>query len=292
MKLLKFTAIAAAALALTACGEKVEIPAASIGKVMTANGYKEGTIATSKFRLEPCWVYCDKLVILDVSDQTVIEKMVLLMPQDKLNMTFDLRLTLMVKPEAYDELFNRIPPSENGDVDAIPLKRAYETYAQQIIRAESRELLSKYTIAEIASSREAINAELSAALSKSIAKKTPFMVRYAGLGDLQYPEIIVKAQENAAERRESIQKEEAQLEISKVQLARQLQEQELQRKVDVEKARAEAEVAAIQSKALTPEYLAYRQIQVMEKLAESENKVFIPSKMLDSIAGQAMLGRQ
>lgn len=292
MKLLNLTAIAAAALALTACGSKVEIPAAAVGKVMTSNGYKEGTIPTSKFRLDWCWAYCDKLVVLDVSDQTVTEKMVLLMPQDKLNMTFDLRLTLMVKPESYDELFNRIPPANTDDVDTIPLKRAYETYAQQIIRAEARELLSKYSIAEIASSREAVNAELSAALSKSIGAKTPFMVRYAGLGDLQYPEIIVKAQENAAERRESIQKEEAQLEISKVQLARQLQEQELQRKVDVEKARAEAEVAIIQSKALTPEYLAYRQLQVMEKLAESDNKVFIPSKMLDSIAGQAMLGRQ
>lgn len=87
-------------------------------------------------------------------------------------------------------------------------------------------------------------------------------------------------------------REEAYLKISKVQLERQLQEQQLQRKVDVEKAMAEAEVARIQSQSLTPAYIRYRELQILEKLAESDNKVFVPSAMLDSVAGQVQLGRQ
>ncbi len=58
------------------------------------------------------------------------------------------------------------------------------------------------------------------------------------------------------------------------------------------RANAEAEVARIQSLSLTPQYMRYRELQIMEKLAESQNKVFVPSSMLDSMAGQIQLGRQ
>ena len=292
MKLRNALVVSALAVSLAACGSKVEVPAAHVAKIMTKDGYKADTIGTSKFRLDRCWAYCDKLVLLDASDQAVSEKMELFMPEDKLNMTFDLRLTMIINPNKYEELFARIPPVDQDGVDVISWDKAYVTYAQQIVRAEAREFLSDFTIAEIASSRETINAQLSQRLTKSINEKTPFQVRYVGLADIQYPKIIVEAQENAAERREKVQQEEAQLQISKVQLERQLQEQQLQRKVDVEKAMAEAEVARIQSQSLTSAYIRYRELQILEKLAESDNKVFVPSAMLDSVAGQVQLGRQ
>jgi regulator of protease activity HflC (stomatin/prohibitin superfamily)/predicted small lipoprotein YifL len=292
MKFRNALVVSTLALSLVACGSKVEVPAAHVAKIMTKDGYKADTIGTSKFRLDWCWAYCDKLVLLDASDQAVSEKMELFMPEDKLNMTFDLRLTMIINPNKYEELFARIPPVDQSGIDVISWNKAYITYAQQIVRAEAREFLSGFTIAEIASSREAINAQLSERLTKSINSKTPFQVRYVGLADIQYPKIIVEAQENAAERREQIQQEEAQLQISKVQLERQLQEQQLQRMVDVERALAEAEVDRIKSQSLTPQYMKYRELQILEKLATSENKVFVPSAMLDSIAGQVQLGRQ
>ena len=292
MKFRNALVVSVLAVSLAACGSKVEVPAAHVAKIMTKDGYKADIIGTSKFRLDGCWAYCDKLVLLDASDQAVSEKMELFMPEDKLNMTFDLRLTMIINPNKYEELFARIPPVDQNGVDVISWNKAYVTYAQQIVRAEAREFLSDFTIAEIASSRETINAQLSQRLTKSINEKTPFQVRYVGLADIQYPIIIVEAQENAAERREKVQQEEAQLQISKVQLERQLQEQQLQRKVDVEKAMAEAEVARIQSQSLTSAYIRYRELQILEKLAESDNKVFVPSAMLDSVAGQVQLGRQ
>lgn len=292
MKFRNALAVSVLALSLAACGARVEVPPAHVAKVMTKDGYKPDTIGTSKFRLEWCWAYCDKLVLLDASDQAVSEKMELFMPQDKLNMSFDLRLTMIINPQKYEELFARIPPVDQNGVDYISWAKAYQTYAQQIVRAEAREFLSQFTIAEIASSRESVNSQLSERLTKSINSKTPFQVRYVGLADIQYPEIIVEAQENAAQRREQIQQEEAQLEISKVTLERQLQEQRLQRSIDVEKAQAEAEVARIQAKSLTPEYIRYRELQILEKMADSDNKIFVPSSMLDSVAGQVQIGRQ
>lgn len=292
-QMLKIFAAMVIAVSMVGCGQLVEVGPAQVGKVMDSAGYKEGTIPTSKFRLAACLREpCEKLVVLDASDRSFKESMDLFMPQDKLLMDFDVRATLSLDPSAYDQVFTKVTPRPQTDsLYNIPLGQVYDTYAKDIIRAEVREFLSNYTISEIASSREAINAELSARLSKSIRERTPFKVRYIGIADLQYPEVIVKAQENAAERREKIEQENAQLEISKVQLKRQLKEAQLQRKVDVEQATAEAEVNRIMGQSMTEEYRTYKSFQIMEKMASSGNKVFMPVDMLQSVAGQMQLGK-
>ena len=55
---------AATAALLSACGARVEVPPAHVGKIMTKDGYQDTLIPTSKFRLSPCWAYCDRLVLL------------------------------------------------------------------------------------------------------------------------------------------------------------------------------------------------------------------------------------
>lgn len=288
--------VAPAALTLSGChmlmGERVEVPPAHVGKVMTKDGYKETTYTPSRFRLDRCVMYCDKLVLVDVGDHSFRERMELFMPKDKLTMSFDLRLTMAVNPDQYDAILERVMPEVdvNKDARVIAVGKIYSIYAQQIVLAEAREFLSQYSIDEVAGSREAINAQLSKRLSESIGSRTPFLVRYAGMADITYPEVIVKAQVNSAERREMIRQEEAQLEVSKVQLERQLQEQKMQRAIDVERAQTEAQVNKILGDSVTPEYVRYRSLDAMDKMAASDNKVFVPSSMLDSIAGQVTLG--
>lgn len=277
---------------VTGCGQKVEVPAATVGKIMTKDGFKPGVVPTSKFRLDPCLVYCDEIVLLNVGDQAVTEQMTLFMPKDRLNMDFSLQVTLSVKESSYDDLFSRITPDTLADNQRhILLSKVYKTYAEQIIRAEAREFLSNYSINDIASNLEAVNGKLSSKLMESINKKTPFSVRYVGLSNLQYPKIIVDSQEAAAERTEKIRSENAQVELSKVILERQLQEQRMQRTIDVEKAEAEAQVNKILASSMTDRYVQYRQLSVMELMANSQNKVFIPMGMLDSVAGQIQVGK-
>lgn len=289
-RIMKFGLVALVAIGLVGCGQKVEVPAAHVGKIMTKNGYKDDIVTTSKFRLDMCFAYCDKLVTLNIADQAVTERMELFMPRDRLNMAFDVRLTLAVNPGSISELFERIPPAVTERGDTIAIRQAYDVYAAQIIRSEVREYLSTFSIAEIASSREAINAELSARLGKSIQERTPFIVRYVGLADVQFPEVIVRAQENAAERREAIQQEEAQLEIRRVQLERELEEQRMKRAIELERAESEAAVNRILAESVTPMYIQYRSLNIMDQIAQSENKVFVPTEMLSSMAGQVMLG--
>lgn len=255
---------------LTACGTRVEVPPAHFGKVMTKDGYREDVVGTSKFRLDPCLAYCDKLVLLDVSDKAYTEAMEIFIPEDKLKLRIAIRTNLTVDRKGAESLFDALPPQTEGEsnsVSTIGRDVAYTTYAQQIILTETREYLSQFSIAEIASSLEKINADLRVRLSKVLSERTPFSVRYVGITDIKYPDIITDAQENAAKRREEIQQEEARLEVSRVQLERELQEAQLQRKIDVEKAMADAEADRVRSLAITPAVIRLRELEIQQTLA-------------------------
>ena len=286
----KMAGLFAVAVMLNGCGwvigEKVEVPPAHVGKIMGQNGYREGVIPTSKFRLDGCVVWCDKLITMSITDFTVAETMEVFMPEDKLIMTFQLGITLSPNPAQFDSLFNRVAPYG----DTIPIHGIYVTYAQRIIQSQAREIVSNYTIAEISSNREAIAQELTTALSDTIETQTPFSMRFLGITDIDYPDVITNAQLNAAERRERIQQEEAQLEISKVELERTLQEQRLQRAIDIERAQAEAEVNRILADSVTPEYIKYRELEALAALSNNEAVKWVPAGMLDSVAVQTAVG--
>lgn len=226
---------------LAACGERVEVPPAHVGKIMGKDGYQENLIPTSKFRLDKCWGYCDRLVTLDIADKAYKESLNIFIPADQLNLGVTVQATLSINPKKTEELFKAISPKELTDqLSIIENQRIYQTYASQIIQKEVREYLSQYSISQIASSNEKINSELSIKLQEVIADRTPFNVRFVGITGLQYPEIITKAQEAAAERREAIQQEEAQAKVTEVKMEAQLKEARLQRAIEKEKAETEA----------------------------------------------------
>lgn len=261
----KFLTIALLAIVLSACGARVEVPPAHVGKIMTKDGYREGIVGTSNFRLDACVSYCDKLVLLDVSDTAHSEPMEIFIPADKLKLKVTVRVNLTLNKKGAASLFDTLPPTDatqnNDRVSEIGRKVAYTTYAQQIIMTETREYLSQYSIAQISSSMEKVNADLRTRLERSITARTPFSVRYVGITNIEYPTIITEAQENAARRREEIQQEEAKLEVSRVSLERQLQEAQLQRKIDVEQANADAESDRVRALAITPAVIRLRELE-------------------------------
>lgn len=282
MKLINIAGVVLAAVMLVGCGKKVEVPPAHVGKVMTKDGYQGGLVASSKFRLPPCVQWCDKLVLLNTADKAVEESMTIFVPKDKLNVDLALRVTLSLDPTETDGLFKTLSPTEENDrVATIGWNSIYGTYAQQIILTETREYMSSFSIAEIASSLEKMNGDLRVRLTKQIQERTPFRVRYVGITKVKYPEIITKAQENAAQRREQIQQEEAQLQISRVKLERELQEAQLQRKIEVEKAETEANTQRVVAASIDPRVLELRKLQNQE-LWINKWKGEVPS----TIAGQ------
>lgn len=296
MKTFKLGLALLVALALTACGQRVTVSPNEVGKVLSPSGYKEQVIPTSTFRLDSCVLpgqICDKLVTLNAADSEVKEQITLFMPKDKLQMSFDVRMVLAVDPSQYDLLFNKIPASKSDQGGYyIPLSKVYSVYAEQIIRTISREIMSEYSIADVVSNREVIGAQLAQELTTQVRERTPFIVRYAGLADVNYPDIITKAQEKAAERREQIAEEEAKTQKRMIELERELVEAQKQRKVDVEKAQADAEVNRILADSITPAYVTYKQLESLDKVATSDNTKFIPFEMLSTMGAQVMLGSQ
>jgi len=257
---------------LTGCGTRVEVPPAHVGKIMTKDGYQENLVPPSKFRLSPCVMYCDRLILLDTSDKTVQESLDIFIPEDKLNLGLGIQSTLSLNPQLTESLFGTLQPSEStGDVSTIRWETIYNTYAKQIVLTETREYISKYSIAEIASSLDKVNADLRVILQDKIKERTPFTVRYVGITNVKYPDIITAAQENAAERRERIQQEEAQLNISKVTLERELQETRLKRQIELEKAEIEAQAQRIQREVVDEKVLALRRLENERMMLERWN---------------------
>lgn len=246
---------------LSGCGQMVEVGPTEVGKIMTKDGYQEGVIGTSKFRMPACYTYCDKLVKLEVADKQISETLTIFMPQDKLQLQVVIRGTVSINQQRSEALFGTVTPVETENGYQIPFDTIYITYARNLIQSTVREYLTQYSIAEVASSMEKVNTDLRNILAKELGEKTPFSVRTIGVVDVKYPAIITDAQENAAKRREQIQQEEAQLQISKVQLERELQEARLQRQVDFEKAQGEAAAQKIQKEVVDETVLKLRKLE-------------------------------
>ena len=266
---------------LTACGSKVEVPPAHVGKIMTKDGYQENIVPPSKFRLAACVWFCDQLVLLDVADKAVEESITIFIPSDKLNLDLGVRVTLSLDPSETAALFDTLSPLTSGEnrSSLISWEQIYKTYAQQIILTEIREYMSKYSIAQISSSLEKVNNDIRDILQNRIQERTPFSVRYVGITNIKYPDIITKAQENAAERRERIQQEEAQLQISKVTLERELQETRLKRQIELEKAQIEAKSQEIQREVVDSRVLELRRLENQRLWIEKWNGT-VPATMM------------
>ncbi|WP_444883040.1 SPFH domain-containing protein [Microbulbifer sp. PSTR4-B] len=281
MRFVSVAGLAAFLFMLSACGERVEVPPAHVGKVLTESGYKPEVVPPSKFRLDMCMFYCDKLVTMTIADFGHLEKFKVFMPKDQLNMSFDVRMTGAISREAIDSVFDRIPP----DNDNISVNRVYGTYAQPVIRDVVRRVVAKYSINEIASSRESLSHELFNEVSKAL-KGTPIEIKRLGLADIQFPKVITQAKERAAERRELIEQEKAQFQIQKIQMERDLEREKMNRAIAREKAIGQKEVNDLLAKSVTDKYLAYRTLEVLDKMAESNNKVFLPVEALGTIGMQ------
>ena len=325
---MKKLSIALACLTLTACGSAVEIPPAHVGKILTKNGYAPETLPPSKFRLEPCAAYCDRLVLLETSDQGFREPLQVFMPKDKLNIQVDVRGTFSIpsSKSITDAIFDRVVSQEStGSSSVISGQKVYKIYGQQAIRGIVRSELVKHNISDVLSQREAISNNIHAAIVKKLNDtNTPIKLSRFELANIQPPEIIVKAQESAKEREIDIQKAEAEAQVQLVTAERNreiaIKRAEAQAQVDLVKAERDLEIAKknrlverekalaiaeqnkIAAKSITPQLLAYKKLETAENiykaLANSHNVVIVPadssgfSNINDSAAFSKLLGKE
>ena len=307
-KLLALTLLST--VALMGCGEKVSVPPAHVGKVLTKNGYAPETIPPSKFRLPACWAYCDKLIVLEAADKGLRESMKLFMPKDKLNIQVDIRGTMSVPNDikTVDALYGRLTAEGDQSADyhgVITASKVYQTYGQQALRGIVRSELVKYSIAEVLQNREVIVQSIHQAISEKLkTTKTPLIISRFELADVQPPETIVLAQKKAKEREIAIQQAEANAKVKMVEAEQALEIAKKDRLVERERALAIAEQNKIAAKSITPQLLMYRKLEVAERimteLANSKNAglIVVPTDMssttgvVDSAVFSKLLGKE
>jgi len=297
------TAVVAAFL-LTACGEKVEVPPAAKGVIIGKNGVQPTVIPTSKFRLDPCFAYCDKLAVISAADVKVYEKgMKLFMPKDKLNVTIDIRGTATIPQDnkTIMSLLNKVsatPVQNKGYQLYLNANTVYNLYGQQAVRGIVRSILVNYTIQELMQNRTSISQKLFVAVNDKLKEtKTPLIISRLEMANVQPPKIITKAQEVAAERRIEIDKEQASIKVRMLAAEGDLKVAKAERAVRRERAEAIAEENRIAAKSVTPELLKYRQLEVfqnvMPKIAKGGNLIVVPVDMAvaNTAADSAVLGK-
>lgn len=290
----------AVVITLTACGSKVEVPPAHVGKILTKNGYAPESITPSKFRLEPCWAYCDRLVLLEVSDSRLNETLPVFMPKDKLNLAVDIRGTFSITSDkkTINTLYDRVTATSDNEVAKIGAKKIYSIYGQQAVRGIVRSEITKHTIQDVLENRDSISQNIHAAISKKLKEtNTPIVISRFELADVQPPKVIVEAQEAAKEREIDIQKAEADAQVELVRAERDLEVAKKNRLVEREKAEAIAEQNRIAAKSITPEVLAYKKLEtayaIYSELAKSSNVVIVPadSSSFHDVTSDAVLAK-
>jgi hypothetical protein len=267
---------------LTACGERVKVPPAHVGKVLTKSGYQEGFVNPSQFRLEACMAYCDKLVLLKASDGSVTESMELFMPKDQLNMTFAISATVRIErnEKTINDIFDRVPAEqvnndEGDNVSIITLNRVYEIYAQQKLKSIARSLLASYSINDIASNRSMVENELIAKL-QTMFEGTPLRLVQVSLSDVQFPEIITKAKIASKEREVAIEQAKNEKLVSMVKAEAELELAKKDRLVRLERARTIKEENELTAASVSDKYLEYKKLEVMEEIAKSGKAIYMP----------------
>lgn len=287
MKRLTMLALMLASFLMVSCGAKVEVPPAFVGKIQTRDGMSGDVRVTSKFRLPMCWSYCDKLVLLDVSDQRYTEEFSTFMPKDDLTLKYGVSLQMSVSPDNYDFIYANIPAAgtNDGGVSLITQATVYTRYVEQRLETVLPAIVADYTIDQVASNRDEVNTFITSRLREELSD-SPFVVKFAGLTDVVYPSIIIDAKEKAAERRE--QEEQLLAERTLALLAIQTEREVEESRRDVELAKA-ATKAMIAEQMMTPAYETLLKYETLQAMAASSNKIIVPTDMLDGLAVQNQL---
>ena len=163
------------AIAVSACGSRVEVPGAHVGKIQTESGMSEGVRTQSSFRLSTCLPFsvCDKIVLLDVGDKNYSAGFKTYMPKDELVLDYQVSVTLGINPAKYDFIYANVPPASiDGDTRLINQGVIYETYARNQIESIIPQIMAQWKIEEVAGNRDLVNQTLTNQLGGCIAEYT------------------------------------------------------------------------------------------------------------------------
>lgn len=269
----------------TACRESVD--PGHIGICKNENGFNNRAILSPG--LHSCWGLYESMYELETKDSRQVIHIKVL-AKDSLNMSFDVSMLVSINTENPELVRNMFSNIGTGSDKIIEVDEVFKTYAANLIDQEVRKVISRYETTDISNERAVIIDKIRSEVQLSL-KDTVIKVKEITINNMDFPEVVTKAQEIKKTRQVEIATEEAQqkkklivaknsLEIAEIQAAKQLLE-----------AKAMADSNKILSNSITPEYLEYKRIEAMKEMAKkgdlimmpynSETKLDIKSKVFD-----------
>lgn len=269
---------------LSGCtGARVEIPSAHRGKILTSSGYTGGLKEPSSFTLPFSWTTNPRLILAEVSDSAIVETMEVFMPDDQLNLKFDVRGTFAIdsKESRIDSIFDRVTPiaTDNSNILKVTFDKVYSTYAQQVIRRKAREILTKHTIEDVLNNLESISAELEKNVSTEL-QNTPINCYQLGLSNVQPPQVVLVAQEQKKKRQIEIEKAEADKLVKLKEAEAALEVAKKQQEVDLIEAETQVLVDKKLAEGVNERFVLQRTLKALDKLVERNNVIFLPMEAL------------
>lgn len=277
-------------LLFTSCGYRVEVTSTEVGKIKTEDGFQSGIKKPSSFRLPvvgPGGVL-NYLYTVETCDQAFAEPMTVFMPEDQLNLEFELRGTLSIKDDesTVNYILDNVTAkgTSNERKKCVPFIDVYNTYGQQIVKTAAREVIAGKSIEFIMANRESVSTDIEAAMRLAL-KDTPFTLLRAHLADVQPPGVIIKAKEKAKEREIAIQQAEADRQVRMKEAEADLEVARKRQEVDLIEAETQVLVEQKLKEAVSPAYIAQRGLKILDDIAKSDNAiVLLPTEALTNPA--------
>jgi len=216
------------------------------------------------------------MYLIEVSDQEQTINMNVLC-KDSLNFSFVVAVLSSVdreNKELLQKMFESVTPLNNSTV--ITADQIFQTYARNVIDQEARKIVSNYETSEIVAKRKEILGEIQTSVSGAL-DGTIIDVKRVTVNNLDFPEVVTRAQEERARRQVEIETERAEQKKRLLKAENALKISELQYKQQLLEAAMIADSNRIIGASLSPEYLAWWQLKTMSEAAQGPNNWgFIP----------------
>ncbi len=266
------TRIALLLLAMTqpgcpACEESV--PAGHIGRTWEPGGISDELLPPGTHN---CWGRC-QMLLMETGDANFTIPMEVLCT-DQLNFKFEINILASVDQTAKDAIlwaFSDLNPVQPG---LITTEQLFTTYIKPIAQEKSRNSVSRYATTDIAVHRAQVIEEVKVAVLEAFKGGMIVKIKQISVGNLDFPDIITRAQEAKAQRRIEIDTAKAEGEKRAAMAQARLTLARIEANERLLRAQSQADANRILASSVSPQLLAWRQYEVMEAAAAGQNNMF------------------
>lgn len=251
---------------------KEQVPPGHVGMCRTVDGFEGKPLAAG---WHECWGPGSQMYYLEVSDHEQVINMNVLC-KDSLNFKFDVAVLTAAdrgNEKLLKEMFENITPHAESTITGDQI---FATYARSVVDQEARKVVSKYETNEIVDKRPQIIEEIQSSIDQALGG-TIVKVKRVTVNNLDFPDVVTKAQEERAQRQVEIETEKAEQKKRLLKAQNALKVASLEYEQQLLEASMIADSNKVIGQSITPEYLAWWQMKVMSEAAQGPNNWgFIP----------------